>query len=307
MEIIAEGFKGEIAIVTPYNIRDFQATNEITRQLFITHIGYYPNAKYHYRRREEGTPENILIYCEKGKGWIEHNEETYNLSPNEVYIIPANESHAYGTDNRNPWSIYWIHFKGENIDMFRNILGCKLSIQDSQNSRFKDRFTLFEDMYQNLEMGYSPDNLEYISFCLMYFLASLKYLSQYREIKNVKVDDVIQKSILFMKDHLEEKITLKDIANAVGYSSSHLNTLFATRTSCSTMVYYNQLRIQRACTYLQFSDLKIKEISFRLGFYDPFHFSKSFLKEMGISPKEYRKKYNETSINTELFPSDKTI
>lgn len=293
MEIIAEGFKGERAIVTPYNIRDMQANNEITKQMFVTHIGYYPNAKYHYRKREKGTFENILIYCEKGKGWVEYNDETYNLAPNQAFIIPANEAHTYGTDNRNPWSIYWIHFKGENINMFKNILGCKLNIGDSQNSRFKDRFTLFEDMYQNLEMGYNPENLEYISFCLMYFLASIKYLPQYREIKNVKIDDTIQKSILYMKDNLEERITLEDIANAVGYSSSHLNTLFAKKTSYSTMVYYNQLRIQRACTYLQFSDLKIKEIAFRLGFYDPFHFSKSFLKEMGISPKEYRKKYNE--------------
>jgi AraC-like DNA-binding protein len=57
------------------------------------------------------------------------------------------------------------------------------------------------------------------------------------------------------------------------------------------MEYYTQLKIQRACSYLQFSDLKLKEIAFRLGFYDPFHFSKAFKQEMGIAPKEYRKKY----------------
>lgn len=60
------------------------------------------------------------------------------------------------------------------------------------------------------------------------------------------------------------------------------------------MVYYNQLKIQRSCSYLQFSDLKIKEIAFRLGCYDPFHFSKAFLKEMNITPKEYRKRYKAT-------------
>jgi len=58
------------------------------------------------------------------------------------------------------------------------------------------------------------------------------------------------------------------------------------------MGYYNQLKIQRACSYLQFSDLKIKEIAFRLGYYDPFHFSKSFKKETRLTPKEYRQKYN---------------
>ncbi|WP_165022912.1 MULTISPECIES: AraC family transcriptional regulator [unclassified Dysgonomonas] len=290
-ETIANGFKGEKAIVTPYNTREYQEANPITEPLYLTHIGYYPNAKFHFRQRISGANENILIYCEKGKGWIEHGGERFYLSNNQVYIIPANEPHTYGADIRNPWSIYWLHFQGKNVPMFNSIIGKVLSIKESDNSRYKDRMLLFEDMYQNLEMGYNPENLEYISFCLRYFLASLKYLTQYRVIKNIRVDDVVQQSIHFMKDNLENKITLNDIANAVGYSSSHLITLFTQKTSYPPMIYYNQLRIQRACSYLQFSELKIKEIAFRLCFYDPFHFSKAFLKEMRITPKEYRKRY----------------
>jgi AraC-like DNA-binding protein len=293
MRTIADGFKGEKAIVTPYNIRELQAGNEIARQLYATHIGYYPHAKYHYRERAAGAAENILIYCEKGKGWIECCGEKHCLSGHQVFIIPQKEPHAYGSDLHDPWSIYWIHFKGENVHHFRSIIGKVMSIKDSTTSRYQDRFMLFESMFQNLEMGYSADNLEYISFCLMYFLASVKYLSQYREVKNVKVEDVIQKSILFMKDNLENKITLNDIAQFVGYSCSHLTTLFTQKTSYSPMEYYNRLRIRKACSYLQFSELKIKEIAFQLGFYDPFHFSKAFLKEMEITPREYRRRYRE--------------
>lgn len=293
---IADGFKGEKAIVTPYNIREHQDLNDITKQLYLTHIGYYPNAKYHFRQRSSGAKENILIYCEKGKGWIEYNNEKHIISDNQAFIIPANEPHIYGADIRSPWSIYWLHFKGYNTYMFSSIMGKILPIEESDNSRYRDRILMFEDMYQNLEMGYNPENLEYISFCLMHFLASLKYLSQFREIKNVKVEDVVQHSIHYMKNNLENKITLKDIADAVGYSSSHLTTLFSQRTSFSPIVYYNQLKIQRACSFLQFSDLKIKEIAFRLGYYDPFHFSNAFIKEMGITPKEYRKRYKEEPI-----------
>jgi AraC-like DNA-binding protein len=294
MKTIADGFKGEKAIITPYNVRELQAGNEITRQLYVTHIGYYPSAKYHYRERPAGAVENILIYCEKGKGWIECSDEKLRLSAHQVYIIPRQKPHTYGSDLHDPWSIYWIHFRGENERLFRAIIGKVISIKDSTTSRYQDRFMLFESMFQNLEMGYSADNLEYISFCLTYFLASVKYLPQYREIKNVKVEDVIQKSILYMKDHLEDKITLNDIAQFAGYSSSHLVTLFTQKTSYSPMEYYNQLRIQKACSYLQFSGMKIKEIAFQLGFYDPFHFSKAFLKEMGITPREYIRRYRET-------------
>ena len=290
---IAEGFKGEKAIITPYNVRNYQSQNNITKQLYISHIGYYPDANYHYRERENGTPENIFIYCDKGKGWVEYNEERFILTENQFFILPANEKHAYGADRKNPWSIYWFHFNGDNVSMFSSIIGKMISIDESDKSRQRDRIQLFDEIFQNFEMGYNPDNLEYITFCLMHFMASLKYVSQYREIKKVKENDIIQKSILFMKENLENKILLGDIADAVGYSSSHLNALFVQRTSFSPIEYYSQLKIQRACTYLQFSNLKIKEIAFRLGYYDPFHFSKAFHKEMEITPKEYRKRYQE--------------
>lgn len=293
---LADGFKGERAIITPYNIRAYQSGNEITKQMYITHIGYYPDAKFHYRVREEGTNENIFIYCEKGKGWIEYNEEHFKLKENCFFIIPAGEKHAYGADSKDPWSIYWLHFKGDKTGLFQSIFGRMIHLEQSERSRQQDRIQLFNEMYQNLDMGYNPENLEYISFCLMHFLASLKYVSQYREIKKLKENDIIQKSILFMKDNLENKIILEDIAYFVGYSCSHLNTLFSQRTSFSPIEYFNQLKIQRACSYLQFSELKIKEIAFRLNYYDPFHFSKAFHKEMGITPKEYRRKYQDKSI-----------
>jgi AraC-like DNA-binding protein len=294
MEKIADGFKGEKAIITPYSIKKFQAENEITKQLFLTRIGYYPKAKYHFREREHGTDENIFIYCENGKGWIVYNDEKHSLSRNQAFILPANEAHAYGADNSDPWSIYWFHFMGENVRLFSSIIGKPVPIAESDKSRYRDRIIMFEEMYQNLEMGYSPENLEYVSFCLMHFLASLKYIDQYREINNIKKIDVIQKCILYMKENLENKMTLEDIAQNAGYSASHLGSLFVSKTSYPPMVYYNQLKIQRSCSYLQFSDLKIKEIAFRLGYYDPFHFTKAFRKEMNITPKEYRRRYKDT-------------
>jgi len=291
-EKIAEGFKNEKAIILPYNVRTYLKSNQATRQLYVTHIGYYPEAKYHFRERKAGANQNILIFCEKGKGWIIFNGEKTQLDRNQVFILPANEAHAYGADNHDPWSIYWIHFLGENSYLFSSIIGRIIDTRDSHSSRSGDRFLLFEEIFQNLEMGYSPENLEYAGFCLTYFLASIKYLSQFREIKNVKEMDVIQKSILFMKNNLEEKIELEDIARFVGYSSSHFGSLFLKETSYTPIEYYNQLKIQRACSYLQFSDLKIKEIAYRLGYFDPFHFSKAFKKETSLTPKAYRTEYN---------------
>ena len=221
-----------------------------------------------------------------------YKDEKVLLHRNQLFILPKNEAHAYAADTRDPWSIYWIHFNGEDTDMFFSIIGKKIDTGESHSGRIEDRLALFEEIYQNLDMGYNPDNLEYTSYCLSYLLASIKYITQFREIKNTKEMDVIQKSILFMKNNLEQNIDLEDIAQHLGYSPSHFGNIFQKKTSYSPMGYYNQLKIQRACSYLQFSDLKIKEVAFRLGYYDPFHFSKAFKKETRLTPKEYRQKYN---------------
>ncbi len=286
-----EGFNGEKAIITPYVIRDMQAGNAITKQLYVTHIGYYPQARHHFRERQRGTPENILIYCESGAGWITFAGERYDLRESQFFILPANEPHAYGADERNPWSIYWIHFLGDNVPMFASLMGKLNSLSLEKGEQSNSRIKLFDKIFDNLSMGYAYENLEYATFCLMYFLSSLKYIAQYEESIKTPSEDIIQRSIYFMRERVEKKITLKDIADAVGYSSTHLNALFVKGTSFSPMEYFNQLKIQRVCYYLQFSGLKIKEIAFKLGFYDPFHLSRAFVKEMQISPREYRKRY----------------
>lgn len=99
-----------------------------------------------------------------------------------------------------------------------------------------------------------------------------------------------------MKDNLENKISLDETAQHAGYSVSYFKTIFSEKTSYPPMEYYNQLKIQRSCSYLQFLDLKIKEIDFRLGFYNPFHFSKSFCSVMEITRTECKKNIKKTKV-----------
>lgn len=290
MDKIADGFKGERAIVVPYSVRHFQSENKLTNTLFITHIGYYPNAKYHFRKRSKGALENILIYCENGKGFITIEDEKFSLSKNQAFIIPAHKAHSYEAEASNPWSIYWIHFKGTNTPLYSSISGKIINLDDK---RLSDRLDLFEEIYQNLEMGFYPDNIEYSSACFQHFLASIKYIDQFLKTKTVDSDtlDVIPKSIIFMKNNLTNKITLQQIAQHVGFSSSYFGSLFLEKTSFTPIEYYNQLKVQKSCSLLQFSTMKIKEIAYYLGYYDPFHFSKSFHSVMEISPREYRLRY----------------
>lgn len=290
MEHIADGFKDERAIVLPYSIRNFQTNNELTKSLYVTHIGYYPNAKNHFRKRSKGALENILIYCVKGIGIISIDEEQFKLTENQILIIPANKPHSYESDTNDPWSIYWIHFRGTKSEIYSPTMEKTISLNDV---RIANRLELFEEIYQNLEMGFYADNLEYSSICLKHFLSSIKYTDQFIRSKSENTSDLdtVPMSIMYMRDNLTNKLTLTQIAKHVGYSDSYFRNLFLEKTSFTPIEYLNKLKIQKSCSLLQFSNMKINEIAYHLGYYDPYHFSKSFSKEMEISPREYRKKY----------------
>lgn len=93
-----------------------------------------------------------------------------------------------------------------------------------------------------------------------------------------------------MKDNIDKKMVLEDIAEFVGYSPSHFGQIFLKKTGQTPLNYFNQLKIQKACQMLDFTDLKIKEIASELGFYDQYHFSKTFFKLTGETPTNYKKR-----------------
>ncbi len=286
-----EGFQGQKAIVLPQSVLRDLNSNQVTKLLFVTDVGYYPKAHYHYRERTSGSDQHILIYCTEGRGWVETDSTRMKVSKDQYFFIPAKMPHSYGADNDDPWTIYWIHFKGSLSGIFIKDEITLTSIGELNNFFRNDRrIRLFDELYQNLLMGYSQENLEYSSICLWYLLGAFTYLPQFERIRSVQQHDIIEKSILYMHDHIEETINLGEIADYCGYSVSHFSMIFKKKTSRSPIEYFSNLKIQRASQMLDFTDMPVNEIADKLKFEDPFYFSRVFKKLMGLSPTEYRRK-----------------
>ncbi|MEE9361584.1 MAG: AraC family transcriptional regulator [Cellulophaga sp.] len=283
------GYKEQKTIVLPKGIVKELQANALTNSLMVTDIGFYSKAREHYRERKEGSLQNILIYCIDGEGWFEIANKKQVMGKNQYIIIPPNTAHKYGSNNRNPWSIYWIHFSGEKAHLFVNHPNQIVPINLASNSRFRDRILLFEEIYNNLEMGYGMDNLEYANICLWHMLGSFRYLSQFRKIKELNPSGKVEQSIRFMRNNIDKKLSLEAISNHCGISISQYCLLFKKKTSRPPLEYLTHLKIQHASHLLDFSDLRISEIALQTGYEDPFYFSRVFTKIMGTSPRDYRK------------------
>ena len=68
-----DGFVGEKQIYLPHKLlKERILSNPLLNNLYITLIGYFPKATFHYRERRWGCEDNILIYCVGGKGWYQN-------------------------------------------------------------------------------------------------------------------------------------------------------------------------------------------------------------------------------------------
>lgn len=292
---IKEGFKGERIIVLPKETISALQNDPLCRELYITDIGYYPHASFHYcRRRAEEVTTYVLIYCIEESGWVEVGGCRHSLHADQFIILPRGIAHAYGTNYGHPWTIYWLHFDGEKAAYFSDGFAKPHDITQNRHSRINDRLALFEELYGAASAGMELDYLRYATTSLFYFLGSMKFIGEYRGcrlIYNIEHKDLIENTFHYMKEHIAKHITVGQLAEKAHLSVSHFSHLFEQKTGLSPLRYLLQLRIQSACQYLANTNMKINQISPLVGFDNPLYFTRQFTKIIGCSPSAYRQSH----------------
>lgn len=285
-----DGFDGEKLISLPEKVwKDAIQRDPLLFRLYITHIGYFPKAAFHYRERRKGCADNILIYCTNGKGYYILGDKRYTVTANQFVVLPATDKYMrYWADNEDPWTIYWVHFCGTELDNFNNSLNFNATKGPFRVPFNEKAIEIWRDIYQSLELGYSTDNLCNASFCLYYLIATFIFSDKHIISEELKNKDIINDTISYMKAHLQHKLSIDDMAGQQQLSASHFSNLFKKKAGMAPIDYFINLKMQKACQFLYSEKIKIKEIASELGYDDPYYFSRLFKRYMGLSPEQYR-------------------
>jgi len=94
----------------------------------------------------------------------------------------------------------------------------------------------------------------------------------------------------YIEDHLNQKITLKQLADHVGYSPWHCERIFKELMGRTLFNYIRALRLSKAALILRDHEYKVIDVAFDFVFDSHEGFTRAFSKEFGIAPKKYSQK-----------------
>lgn len=101
----------------------------------------------------------------------------------------------------------------------------------------------------------------------------------------------VQKAIAYMRVHLEEPLTARELSREAGVNQQQLVKHFSLETGMTIKQYLAKIRCDAAARLLVDSKQSIQEIGMCVGYMDNNYFSKVFKSNKGDSPQNYRRKH----------------
>jgi AraC family transcriptional regulator of arabinose operon len=276
--------------VIPRPVLSEASRHALVRSAYPTDIGWFPSASHHYRERVSGAGQDHLMMCVGGHGYAMVDGQEAHLQAGELLIIPRNTRHTYWAAADDPWSIYWVHFLGEDAGYYVDRIprtGQPVPIDAAAQTEAK---RLFRYCLDALYEGYGLPNLIYAAQSVQHILSLLLYrnkalpMEQRKRHRRSSLDSIVE----FMQINMCESLRLEDFAKEAGMSVSHFSELFRVQTGQSPMAYFIDIRIRHACRLLDLTGQPVKSVAVECGYRDPYYFSRVFKKVMGSSPEKYR-------------------
>ncbi|MCK5208704.1 MAG: helix-turn-helix domain-containing protein, partial [Cyclobacteriaceae bacterium] len=105
-------------------------------------------------------------------------------------------------------------------------------------------------------------------------------------------DEPVKNAQLFIENNFGEKISVEDLANMAAISRRNFVRRFKKATANTPLEYIQRVKIEAAKKNLESSTNNISEVMYKVGYNDTKAFRNIFRKHSGLSPIEYRNKYN---------------
>ncbi len=249
-----------------------------------------------------------MYHSRTGSGFILYEGKTVEIGLNEIIIIPPNtafssflHNQSIGASDRiagekivNETMIaqyhamqyvdqLFVHFNlGFPFDNASKGIYCvKLSDDWLQTVMHIERQIIEMPNTISFELALGINTL--LAYCLFSLSAQL-WSTQI-------IDARIEQLLAYIDQNLAEKLSNEHLSGKLSMAQNSFARLFRNEMKCSVQTYIQQKRIEKSIMLMHHRKGELDDIALACGFYDRFHFSKIFKKNIGQSPALYKRKY----------------
>jgi AraC-like DNA-binding protein len=265
---------------------DVGYTNVRPNTIYPPRISDHPTV---FRPVAEGRtlPEFQLQYVTTGEGIFGIDGKTYAVKPGSILLVLPGQKHYYKPVYEIGWDEYWVGFNGSFFTKLveEGILSRKHSYIEI--GLHEAIITIFNQIFNEVRV---QQPLYQFKACtgILSLIAEISTHQRRKEQPN-NYQLIVEKAKYLMESNIYSAINLSSISEQIGISTSRLHEIFKTYTSMTPYQYYIHIKILRAESLLEEENLSIKEVAYRMGFEDQYHFSRLFKNKTGIAPSEWRK------------------
>lgn len=250
------------------------------------------------------------------------------LIPGDIFMIEPNQPHGYeiqaqvsiincqfypeqlSNENNRLLQSAWVSSKSEDIKKQWDELLQYVSLEETgidSNVRQanlntqgiihlnSDDLAYVESLLNEMarEQKEQEVNLEYAKSAYLQLI--LVKLSRVQRRRNEQINhhsnqkkDMIYDALVYIEEHLDEKIDFSGLAESSFMSPSYFRSIFKDVTGLTPVDYLNRMRIVKSLEYLEREKSTIAEAAAKVGIFDSNYYSRMFKKVMGYSPKYFK-------------------
>lgn len=110
-------------------------------------------------------------------------------------------------------------------------------------------------------------------------------------------DEMVMKAQEYIEGHIDERISVEHLSSRLAVGRRNFDRRFIKATGNTPVEYSQRVKIESAKKALETSRKTINEVMYEVGYSDVKAFREVFRKITGMSPLEYRSKYNKEALN----------
>ncbi len=228
------------------------------------------------------------MYFLDGMGTVTCNEKTFPVEKGDLIFVNPSQIHTYTPKSTlsfccillYPWFFSDIKYDGTIL-----IENC---IRDDQFVKGSIEAIIKEHRSEN---PYSDMMIKSHAYTLTAYLFRNYAVHEMTEKDTLHQRTKLKRAetiLYYIHNHYAEKITSAHLANLCYMNESHFCRFFKKTFGKTPLSYINEYRIEKACERLRTTAKSITEIALSTGFEDINYFSRTFKKQKGISPTQFR-------------------